>query len=109
MTFEEFEARVDATPDLELSWTYWNALLPETTGRALWDLFIWPAFRQMTEAMDRSDVAGAESEPDWFPNEGDRQWWREKHLKRESPTEQSGTGGVDAESSDPVASDLVSE
>lgn len=21
-----------------------------------------------------------EAEPDWFPNEGDRQWWREQHL-----------------------------
>lgn len=20
-----------------------------------------------------------EPEPDWFPNEGDRQWWQEKH------------------------------
>ena len=20
-----------------------------------------------------------DEEPDWFPNEGDRQWWREKH------------------------------
>ena len=23
-----------------------------------------------------------EEEPDWFPNEGDRQWWREKHQVR---------------------------
>ena len=23
-----------------------------------------------------------EDEPDWFPNEGDRQWWRERHEVR---------------------------
>ena len=47
-SFDEFEARVSGTAQLELSWTYWNALLPDTTGRALWMLFIEPAFRQMT-------------------------------------------------------------
>jgi hypothetical protein len=28
----------------------------------------------------RSLLVYDEREPDWFPNEGDRQWWREKHL-----------------------------
>lgn len=48
-----------------------------------------------------------EEEPELFPNEGDRQYWKEKH---ESSPEQGSTGeAVDAESSDPVVGDLVSE
>lgn len=42
---DEFEHRVRSVPDLELSPFYWNWLLPETTGRALWHLFIVPALR----------------------------------------------------------------
>ena len=49
MTFAEFESRVASTPDLELSWIYWNALLPDTTGRAIWYLFIWPFVRGMDQ------------------------------------------------------------
>ncbi len=47
LTAEAFEQRVTETTDLELSWTYWNWLLPNTTGLALWYLFILPAFGQL--------------------------------------------------------------
>lgn len=47
MSPDEFERRVRAEPDLRLSPFYWNALLPETTGRALFYLFIWPVFRHV--------------------------------------------------------------
>ena len=30
MTFEAFEQRVLAEPDMELGWYYWNWLLPDT-------------------------------------------------------------------------------
>lgn len=47
MTFDDFEARVRAVPDLDLSWIYWNALLPETTGVALTYLFLLPALLKL--------------------------------------------------------------
>lgn len=43
LSFTEFEYRVTQVPDLQLSWTYWNALLPETTGVAIWYLFLYPS------------------------------------------------------------------
>jgi hypothetical protein len=47
MMFHVFEQRCRNTPDLALTWVYWNALLPETTGRALFWLFVWPALRSL--------------------------------------------------------------
>lgn len=32
LTFDEFERRVLAEPDLELSWTYWNVIVAESAG-----------------------------------------------------------------------------
>lgn len=48
MTPEDFERRVIETPDLKLTWLYWNVLLPETTGLACWMLFILPALREFS-------------------------------------------------------------
>jgi hypothetical protein len=48
LTFDDFERRVATEPDFELSWLYWNALLPETTGVALWFLFLWPQLRTVS-------------------------------------------------------------
>ena len=50
-----------------------------------------------------------EPEPEPFPNQGDHQWWRGQHRKSESLSEQTGTGELDAKSSNPVGRDLVSE
>lgn len=47
MEFAEFEARVGAEADLALSPFYWNATLHETTGRAIWCLFLGPALRAL--------------------------------------------------------------
>ena len=49
LTEEAFRWRVQTTPDLELSWVYWHGLLPETTGRAIWALFLTPACREVAE------------------------------------------------------------
>ncbi len=45
LTADAFAARVASVPDLVLSPLYWNAVLPSTTGYALWMLFICPALR----------------------------------------------------------------
>lgn len=49
VTPDAFERQVEETPDLELSWMYWNWILSETTGRAIWYLFIWPQFRDFRD------------------------------------------------------------
>jgi len=45
LSFLDFTHRVAQVPDLSLSPNYWNNLLPATTGRALWLLFLWPQLR----------------------------------------------------------------
>ncbi len=52
LTEDAFERRVQATPDLELSWVYWHGLLPLTTGRAIWALFLAPALREIAATND---------------------------------------------------------
>lgn len=48
LTQKEFEARCNKHPDMELGWQYWNCLLPDTTGYALWLVFIKPELRKWT-------------------------------------------------------------
>ena len=55
LTFEEFERRVAAEPDLKLGWQYWNWLLPETApGYFVWMLLIffdeWQQWREAKRA-----------------------------------------------------------
>jgi len=40
----------------------------------------------LVRAVPQAPEAFDEPEPDWFPNEGDRQWWREKHALSPAPS-----------------------
>lgn len=60
LTLEEFATRCSAVPDLELSWVYWNWLLPTTTGYALWLLFVRPALNGVLVALRAAGAAGEE-------------------------------------------------
>lgn len=67
LTFDAFESRVLRAPDLVLSPSYWNHLVPEVTGRAIWVLFIERQLQAITSAKISSALCGVEGHalPTW--------------------------------------------
>jgi hypothetical protein len=45
MTFDEFERRVEAVPDMQMNWIYWNVWIPETS--LLWLYMILHALNRL--------------------------------------------------------------
>ena len=58
----------------------WQAFAAHSTDQAC--SMVWKECADELERAAFPDQPAAvydEPEPEWFPNEGDRQWWREKH------------------------------